>query len=254
MSEQSFENVDDQSTSTASTEDTGAANADASEEHSFEYNGKSMSSEDAKKKMENADQHIQTLESEREQDRKRVEALVEEVEKLKGSKATMEELMERMGTNANADETNTGDPKSVDYDKIAERAADQAFARLTQVEQEKVYKANLSDVSVKLKEKFGDKTDETVFSQMEDLGYTRQEAFDLAGKRPKAFLRMIGYEDSPKNTSPAPTSGDRVNPRGSSVPNLEDTGKLIGQKNTKSRVNAWEARIAAKLNQLGINT
>lgn len=253
MSEQSFENVEDKSTESTSTTDQSAAVEDTKESSSFEYNGKSMSSEDAKKKMDNADQHIQTLESEREKDRQRVEALVEEVEKLKGSKATMDELMERMGNKADADDTQTGDPKSVDFDKIAERAADQAFARLTQVEQEKVYKSNLTGVSLKLKEKFGDKTDETVFKQMEDLGYTRQEAFDLAGKRPKAFLRIVGLDSTPSTASPTPSNGDQRTKQSTSADAVPE-GTIIGNRNTRTRVQAWDSRVEAKLKQLGITT
>lgn len=253
--EQSFQSTEDQGTGTASLSDPQATPATTNDQQSagFEYNGRTMSESDIVTKFENADKHIETLEAERKKDRERVEALVAELEKTKESKATMDELMERMnGQGANADE-NSIDPKSVDLDKISERAAEQAWARMTQREKENQKKANLSEISGKLQEKYGDAVDSTVFGLMEELGYSRQEAFDLAGERPKAFLRMIGFEDKPQNGSPTPTKGEfRNSPAASDAANAPD--KLIGAKDTKSRVAAWDARIQSKLKQLGINT
>src|SRR5690625_5007463 len=64
-------------------------------EVTLEYNGKQMSQQDILNKLENADKHINTLESERQQDRERVEKLIGELEKANESKATMDQLMAR---------------------------------------------------------------------------------------------------------------------------------------------------------------
>lgn len=230
---------DQKPTETTST-DTGAV---------ITINGRQYSTADLEKKITNADSHIATLEAERKRDQEIVTKLLDKAERV----TKLEEIVQRMESGQQTQASSQdGDRPTVDADKIANDAAERAYERLNKEQQDKLFQENVTNVSAKLVEKFGDKADDEAFAKMAELGYSKQEAFELAGKRPQAFLNLVGVTQTKSGTNtPPPTSGGQKTgttqaPQGSSKVNLSS------YKTTRERVNAYEQMVQDKLKQLGI--
>src|SRR5690625_111052 len=250
----SFEQEADQTSTTSFDNKETDTQENNDQEVFIEYNGRKMSREDILTKLQNADKHIQTLEGERSTDRDRVEKMMERLEALEKERTGMNDLLERLDTpqyKNNADESK--DTKSIDEDQLMERAANAAYDRMNREQQEAKKRQNQAQVAEKLKNKYGENVDKEVFSVTRELGYSDEEAFELAGARPKAFLRLIGFEEEPQQTSPKSFQGDVRNPS-----NAESKENKPVQhyklRNTKDKISSYENRVAQKLKELGIET
>lgn len=69
--------------------------------------------------------------------------------------------------------------------------------KIQEIEFKKTQSENLSQVQVKLQEKFGDNYTQILNQQSQALGLSKEYVNDLAATQPKAFYRLFGMEDQP---------------------------------------------------------
>lgn len=216
----------------------------------IEYNGRKMTREEVLSKLENADKHISTLEDERKTDRERLEKLIETTEKSQKEQEELSEIVKRLQP---SEPKPSEKQESPDYDKVAEQAAQLAYNRMTEEQKREQQRQNQESVKATLQERYGDKVDDEVFSITRELGYTDEEAFELAGTRPKAFLKMVGIDGTQQpNKGANSTHSSTRNPPESGQNGDQKPPKVHGATTSKERLSAWEERVTQKLKSLGL--
>ena len=214
----------------------------------IEVNGRKYSKEDAIKKITNADDHIKNLEGEGQQYRESLDKLLEKVDRI----PKLEEALERAINNPNQHQEER--PQEVDVDAIVRQAQENTLSELTKREQEQVRNSNFKQVSEVVQKEFGDNPDGEITKRAQEVGYSFEEAVNLAQSNPKAFYRVMGLEQpKPKGKEPAPASGDlntaafQKHNSGQPQPNTWGT-----TRSTKERVAAYNERLQAKLAEHGL--
>jgi ATP-dependent Lon protease len=184
----------------------------------FEVNGRKYTAEAAIKKITSADQHIATLEAERQAEREQLAALKAEVNKYKGTAEVLARKLELDGDNKQT---------IVDPDQIAQTVASMVRGSLDEEARIARQNENLAAVKQSLTKKYGTSVDEVVAKVVEPLGMTKAEAMEFAKTKPKAFL---AYFDKVAAPVPQPTKSD-IN-----------TQALKGSDNAPTKRNIFEAR------------
>lgn len=164
---------------------------------------------EALKALEHAQNHISRIESENGELRTKVAGAASAEEVLRAVK----EMQEKDRTNGNL---------PVDGDALAKLVASTLDQRLTQREQEALAKANASQVTKALAEKYGDKAEEVYKAKAVELGISVARLNQLASESPKAALAYFGA-----TTVTPPKSGSTVNPLAMPPASTERPSKSI---------------------------
>lgn len=219
----------------------------------FSYKGRELTEEDVQKKFSNADDHISEIERENREHRETISKLVERVEGLESQGKSMEDLVKRLDERDNAGNGESQEQDhTVDVDSITDRAAEEAFNRMTAREQQKQFEANFNQVSQEVRELYGDKSDEVVKQVGSESGYSFEEMCELAARKPKAFRKLAGLTgDNSSKPSPSMSDSDVRSPSDGNS-QQDKPADVIGAKNTSESIKAWNSRLEAKLKELGI--
>lgn len=124
-----------------------------------------------------AQKHISSLEGENAE-------LKHELEKRK----TAEELLEAIKQSGEGKET----PSSPALDEA--QLAALVDSRLNAQQTEATQKTNLQEVTLQMKEKYGDKAESTFYDTAKSLGMSMDAVNTLAKKSPEAVLKLMGVE------------------------------------------------------------
>lgn len=157
----------------------------------LELNGRKFTKEDLVKKISSADDFIETLKSEREQDRKLLQEVQETLKQQVNARDILNKLKQGEGE-GNTPNTNT---QTVNPDDVAKKVLETLRGDQAAKEQQE----NWNSVTSKLTQAFGEKTNETVKKVAEENGLTVEEAANLARTKPKMFLKL--FPDLEKATS-----------------------------------------------------
>lgn len=203
----------------------------------FEVDGRKYTVEAAVKKIQNGDQHIQTLESENKTQRETLAAAADEIKRLKGLAEVLARKQE-----IESDDTKT----SIDPDEIARKAAGLVKGTLDEDARIQRENQNLVEVRQSLTKKYGQSVDEIVAKVIEPLGMTKAEAMALAKSKPKAFLAYFERVPTP---SPMPTVGN-INTQGVKAEQTPTKRTVFDAKTEKERAAIYQERLAQKLKEL----
>lgn len=179
--------------------------------------------ESALKSLPHANEHISKLEQEMAQ-------LREEL----GKRATAEEIMSKLEAQAQPS-TETPSEPAVDLSQI-EQLVDK---RLNSVEQKRIATNNISSVTSKMSEVYGDKAEQVFYSAGQEAGLSPAELNALAAKSPVAALRLVGVDTKTPASIPAKTTStvntEALSTNGQDVP----SAKVPKGASTNDMVNAW---------------
>lgn len=197
--------------------------------------------EDALAALKHSQEFIETLKTERAQDRESMAKLQEEMAKVK----TLEEFQASLQTPNTQEPSKTpegdGEGEKVDLDKLLE---DKLNAR-TKADREK---ANLEKVVSDLTSQFGDKTSEHIEQVAKRLGTTPSALKDIAKTNPTMAMTLLGSNSSdvqspntPKSYPPRTIEETNVAPKyersaargGLSNKQLADRWKEVGEYTRK---------------------
>ena len=188
--------------------------------------------EAALKSLPHANQHISALEAE-------MATLKEDLAKRQTAEEIVSQLDGKISQTAPVETPSTPE---VDLSQI-EALVDK---RLSSVEHQKQAEANISRVTSKMSEVYGEKAEEMFYAAGQEAGLSAQELNSLAAKSPVAALKLIGVGDKVAPSQPAKSFGT-VN---TEAINQGDQGKQSAKvpagASTSQMVNAW--RNAAKPN------
>lgn len=205
----------------------------------LEYNGKQLSKEDVLKKLESADGFIETLKTERQEDRSRLDKLEEA---LANASKTDDILNALNGGSEPAKPDPAPAAPAADQGVDLEALLDQKLAAR---EAAKKAEANWTEVTTALGNAFGDSTNTKVAEVAEENGFTLKEAQEFARSKPKAFLKLFG-DIKPASSTPLAQGQRRSAPQAPAAPNAP-TG--YGKARTdKERISVYQQ----KLSQLGL--
>ena len=147
----------------------------------------------ARSKME-SDLYIKTLTQT--QDQLREDYLRERGENT--ARQRLEELIDRLSKVQRQPDIDTDDTQQ-DVNRTPaikpEDIESLVSQKLTQHEAARKEEENLKMVQAKLKDRYGDNSGSYLNSQVQALGYTREEANQLARQRPEVFLKLFGVTD-----------------------------------------------------------
>lgn len=187
--------------------------------------------ESAQVKIENADRHIKTLETENAEYKQKLVELEQKV----GKSETLDTLMERIQSLRSESKG-----EEVDIDTLVQQAANTVKQELSIERQQELETKNFNEVKLALADKFGDKADEVAFAKAAEFGYTKQEAVDLAKRKPKAFMSLVLGKQVSFDPPPTPSSE-----RTTTVVEEEKDTKLpsLIASSTKDQVAAYQVRL-----------
>lgn len=167
--------------------------------------------------LQNAQNFIQTLRTEKEQLASELNQVKPVADKVVQLENTVQELLNKGVQSANT-------PAGLTEEQIAQ----QVERTLTQREQKIIATNNTQFVVDTLKEAFGNEAETTFYSRAEELGLSKAEINQLAARTPKAVLKMLGIEDKQ-----APRKGTPVNTSTVNTAGLEPNKQTNIGRNTK---------------------
>lgn len=166
--------------------------------------GKEFSPAEAVKKIENADKHIETLESENAEKDEQTLKLLERIEALEGkikSKAEVDEVLNA----ANQPAPEPASTQEISKDELVAAAVDQIKAQELAAVQEANFKTIVSEARELYGDEFGPKIDELA----ESYGMAEDAVVQMARNTPKVFRQIFlptpKEEEAP--TPPTDTTG-----------------------------------------------
>lgn len=155
------------------------------------------------KHIEHSQNHIKTLEEEREADRNKLAEIEKELERLR----KVEEGV-RAGESGNDPEPTTGQSN----EDLAKQAAEIALGLIDSKNTESKQKANISEAEKLAKEQFGEKYKEKVLERAKELGLTPEAVDAMAAESVPAFQRL--FLSDTKKPPASPSSGNVTAPPG----------------------------------------
>lgn len=160
-----------------------------------EYGGKALTQAEIVKKLQSADEFINTLKSEREEDRR----LLAEATKRLEAAATAQDLLKPKPVEAPAA------PAAAPAVDIAAEVDKAVTAR----ERKQIEEANWKAAQDAMTKAFGDKADAKAAEVAASVGMSVEDVVRLARQTPKAFQRL--FPELSAAPPPAPTFGKGVN-------------------------------------------
>lgn len=187
--------------------------------------------EEAIKSVPHAQSHISKLEEE-------LRTLREELGKSRSAAEILAELKEAMTQNTNNDEPTS--PNVVSPEVINE-LVDKALKQKTAEQQAA---DNIRTANRVMVEKFGEKAQKVLVDKATELGMDVSYLKATAARSPKAFLALMGVQDSaPAATGSMRTTSSSVNTEVLDATRSGDkpSAKVATGATTKDMINAWRA-------------
>jgi hypothetical protein len=179
------------------------------------------------KRVNDSQEFISTLKTEREGDRQTIQQLQEELAK----RPTLEELTEHINSSASA--------TTVDSADLISKTVDAVTSSLSAKEEAKVQDANFQSVSATLTSAFGaDKVDAEVARLAQENDMSFDEVVVLAKRSPKAALKLLGLTGKESTASPDRNTGS-LNTQGVTNSNQGQpatSGNIMTYRTDKDRV------------------
>lgn len=194
--------------------------------------------EEALKGAVHAQQHIKTLEEELAE--LRVKAQEGEV---------FAKVLEKLNGPVEKDEAKPKAENSLSVDDVA-KVVDQL---LTQRTTESTRKQNVSTVTSKFKQLYGDKASETLYGKAEDLGFTKEGINELIASNPKAALKILGAEGGTPAPEADPIVGGNVNAQNLGAKQDAPLESSMGYISEKDLTENFRKSRSATYKRLGID-
>lgn len=197
----------------------------------LEVGGRKFTKEDVVKKITNADQFIETLKQERDEDRR----LLAEVQEQLRKQVTAQELLSRMNNTSNT----PNEPQAPQLK--AEDITAQVLAQLQSQQAAVQEESNWKSVTEKLAATFGDRANEKVAAVAQENGLSLQEAASLARTKPQLFLRL--FPETSVGKKPTPSTFHQPSGNAPAIPaQVVDSG-FGKSRTTRESVNIYLNRL-----------
>lgn len=195
------------------------------------------SSDEVVKKIQNADSHISTLESEAAiKDR-----YIAELEAKVAAGNRVDEVLEKINA-----VPNTGETPQVSTDELVAKAAEGAVQVLSEQQRKDVEARNM-DTSMRIAEEvYGTNYKAKVADKAAELGMDISEVDRLAKKSPEGFKKMFGLTET-KPATPAPSQGSFYQNQNESNNDGGNNGKNFLKMSYKQKIAHINARKEAAL-------
>ena len=195
------------------------------------------------KRLADSQQFIEVLKSERQSDRQKIEELEAKIQ----SAPTLDEIMEHINQNP----SNTGDP--VNPEDLVNKTVDAVQQQLSQTAQEEKEAQNIKEVSQILQSQFGDNVDTKVSELAANNDMSFDEIYDLARKKPKVALKLLGIEqEDASKTTPSPTSSLNSIAVMNQPQDPPKRQTIMDMRTERDRVNYLQERMNQRLKELGV--
>ena len=205
--------------------------------------------ESAKTKIEHADKHVQTVESEASELRKKVEQL--EAQLANSSK--LDQVLETLQANQVATPTSTegNTTQSVDKEALMQELLGQIAPKIEETfsaRQRQEQLAKSFEDTVKLaQERYGSEYESKLREQGNELGMSDADIREMASTKPEAFKRLFGLKQGKVASQATPQSSVNTTSFANSNNNSQDdyqaVSAMIRGFSTQDKVNALhEAR------------
>jgi hypothetical protein len=196
------------------------------------------------KRVNDSQEFISTLKTERATDRAELERLQEELAR----RPSMEEIMEHINKQAGTNQT------TLDPDDLINKAVEATEARSAAKAQEAQRASNINAVAETLKSAFqGEDLDAKVKEIAAENDMSFDDVFDLASRNPKAALKVLGVS-APAKPTPNGHSGS-INTRALDLQNgvrqdQAPQGHIMSHNNDRDRISYFKQRMDAGLKSI----
>lgn len=146
---------------------------------------KYKSVQDALKALQHSQEFIPTLKQTKEDLEAKLQEAMKQAEKVATLEQTVLELTQKMGEGRDTSKPNLTE----------EQIAELVSKTLNKNQQEAVSKQNLATVAQRVKEVFGEKSEEVFYAKAAELGLTKAEFNALAARTPTAVLSLVGIKE-----------------------------------------------------------
>lgn len=190
------------------------------------YNGKEWTAEDILKKFENQDEHIRRIEQENQTLAQKAlsAANLDEVVKQLQNRGNLEQ--ETHSTNTNTEESTQSHQKGETFDVTSE--VEKAIQRRFE---EQTFNENVKSVDQELAKAYGENASAIYSEKLKELGYTPEEAKQLAGTKPNVFKQLfIGKQTQKPTGNPSSGSMSKLPNTDLSSPPQKHISKLSGKE------------------------
>lgn len=153
----------------------------------LEHEGRKFTKADLLKKLTHSDDFIEQLKKEREQDR----GLLNEVNEKLSKQVDVAEVLKEMREGQQTQTLQQPEEQKVEEPFDPSKITSEVMSQLSAQKQKEAQEGNWKDVTSKLSQKFGNKTNEVVFGRAKENGLSTDEAAELARNKPKVFLAMF---------------------------------------------------------------
>lgn len=163
----------------------------------FKIGGREYDVEAAKTKIEHADKHVQTVESEAATLRQKVEQL--EAQLANSSK--LDQVLDTLQANQVASPTSTAEntTQAVDKEALMQELLGQLTPKieetLTVRQKQEQAQNTMKEVSELAQAKYGSEFDKVLRDKGRELGYGDNEIVEFATSKPEAFKRLFGLDN-----------------------------------------------------------
>lgn len=197
----------------------------------FEHGGRKYTKADLAKKLDSADTFIETLKTERQQDRELLEKARESLEKS----LTSAELLAKIKEAGEG-----GERKDTPTPVLADAVAARVLAQLKQEQSAASAEANWRETVAVLKEAYGEHANAKVKEIAGENGLSLEEAQELARTKPALFRSIFITPKKPQGSSLHFGRGNSVT---QPAPKPESSGYWEA-KNTREQVSSYLQRLA----------
>lgn len=180
--------TDDNNKPDSSTNDDGTPKV---ETPTLTVGGKTLTLEEAQKKLENQEQFIETLKQERAEDVKVNETLADRIENLEKSTQTAEGLQQLLSNLEKPNQAPASETSTQNEQISTEELTAKVKAELKQDEIVAKQKQNMDASMLAAKEAYGEDFVTKIISLGKDAGYDLDGIDDLANNHPTAFAKLF---------------------------------------------------------------
>lgn len=194
------------------------------------------------KRVNDSQQFIETLKSERAKDREELEALRAELAK----RPSIDEVMEHINRQA-------GNKDNIDPNDLINKSVEAIESRLTAKEAENQRKANIKAVSDSLKAALGsDNLDSKVAKIAAENDMSFDDVFDLAERNPKAALKLLGVKTNQRSSSNGHNGDINTQALYNNSGNNQNQQKttIMDKRSDRDRVDYMNQRMNERLSQM----
>lgn len=189
-------------------EDKPADQAKPEQSSMFKVGDREYTPEDAAKKIQNADEFIETLKSERAQDGERLKTLEAQLAELTSKLTTATKLDDVLNSKRDTQVSQPAEqttPPAVDADALLAQLRE----KMAQESQQDLRANNMKTAIEQAVSKYGDSWQTKLKERGKELGMDERAIQSMAETSPQAFAELFKLSGSPKG-EPAPNAGTNV--------------------------------------------